>query len=116
MIKFSFAPKGKEWVESLNTRMTFFIERIENFNCFILLYEVVSVFCLSRTISLTAEPILFSFKVKLLIGSEKVLNYFWRGCIHPPLPQKYLFTLRNSNLKLDEVDFPPPTLSAARGF
>ncbi len=38
----------------------------------ILLYKVVSIFCLSRRISLTAEPILFSFTVKLLIGPGKV--------------------------------------------
>ena len=42
---------------------------------YILLYKVVSVFCLSsRRISLTAELILFSFRVKLLIGPGKVLN------------------------------------------
>ncbi len=33
------------------------------YQIFILLYKVVSVFCLSRKISLTAEPILFSFTV-----------------------------------------------------
>ena len=53
-----------------------------------ILYKVVCVFCLSRRISLTAKLILFPFTVKLLIGPGKVLNYFWRGCLHFPPPKK----------------------------
>ena len=59
----------------------------------ILLYKVVSVFCLSWWISLTAKPILFSVTVKLLIGPGKVLNYFWRGYLYPPPPKNIFLTL-----------------------
>ncbi len=83
------------------------INKYNKTHLYILLYKVVSVFCLSRTISLTAKPILFSFTVKLLIGTGKVLNYFWEGCLHP-LPHK--------KLKLDEVDFSPSYLKCPRDF
>ena len=46
---------------------------------------------LRKNVSVIAEPILFSFTVKLLIGPGKVLNYFSRGCLNPPLPQKIIF-------------------------
>ena len=35
-------------------------------------------------ISLTAEPIWFTFTVKILIGPGKVYNYFGRVYHHPP--------------------------------
>ena len=85
------------------------IELLRFLNCasllylinYILLYKVVSVFCLSRRISLTAEPILFSLTMKLLIGPGKVLNYFWGGCIHPPPPKRiFFFTLLKLKFKI----------------
>ena len=42
----------------------------------ILLYKVVSVFCLSWRVSRTAKPIWFWFRLKLLIGPGMVLSYF----------------------------------------
>ena len=42
----------------------------------ILLYKVISVFLSVPKDLETAEPILFSFTVKLLIGPGKVLNFF----------------------------------------
>ena len=39
----------------------------------------LSVFCLSRGISLTAEPIWSSFTVKILIDPGKVCDYFLGG-------------------------------------
>ena len=64
-----------------------------------LLYKVLSVFCLSWRISLTAKPVLFFFTVKLLIGPGKVFDYFWGGCLHPSSLQKYLFTLLKLKFK-----------------
>ena len=58
------------------------------FRNIILLHKVVTFFCLSQRISITPEPIMFSFTVKLLIGLGKVLNYFWGGCLQPPSPKK----------------------------
>ena len=40
--------------------------------------------CLYRRISLTAEPIRFSFTGQLFIGPEKVYNYLGEGYHHPP--------------------------------
>ena len=42
----------------------------------ILLYKVLSFFCLQRRISLTTELIWFSFRGKLCVGPEMVLGYF----------------------------------------
>ena len=40
--------------------------------------------CISQRISLTAEPIWFSFTIQLLIGLGMVYNYFEGGYHHPP--------------------------------
>ena len=73
----------------------------------ILLYKVISVFCLYQRILLTAELILFSFTVKLLIGPGKVLNYFWGGCLHPLPPKNIFKKFLKLNFKWDEIDVPP---------
>ena len=77
-----------------------------NKNQVILLYKVVSLFGLSRRIWLTAEPILFSITVKLLIGPGYDFKLFLERVSSPLSPQQKYFCLRST--------FPPPT-SAPRG-
>ncbi len=77
--------------------------RIQSPKMPILLYKVVSVFCLS-------QPILFSFTVKLPIGHQRDLNYFWGGCLYQPPPKKYFLLFKNYNLKWVEVDLSPSYL------
>ena len=87
------------------------------FNKGILLYKVVSVFCLSRRILLNAEYILFSFIAKLLIGPGiEGFKLIFGRVSSPPSPKNFFFTLLNTNFEWYEVDFSPSYLKFPRVF
>ncbi len=72
-------------------------------------------------ISLTVELILFFFNVKLLIGLEKVFNYFGGWNLHPSKkddpptnPKKIL--LKSQIKNGGRLSFPPSTLDTRRSF
>ena len=72
-------------------------------------------------ISLTTEPIWFSFTVKILIGQGKVFNYFDERYIHP-LNRNITRKKNTIDLKMGRdksTSTPPPlpivTLEASRG-
>ena len=68
---------GKMWHLPLRLQFQILYFYIMSYLCFILLYPIsTKLFCFYQRISLTTEPIWFSFKVKLQIGTEVVVGYF----------------------------------------